>query len=160
MLHALVDGDVVYGPLWDGNLEVLDSATAVVLGNFYAIEADGFVVARMDAASPLPPTTAGPGFLGFVTMVASSNEYDVWVYNSSSVAAGDFYSEGAQPSSRAHARASPFTPTPVFVICSRDIPLLPLRHGRCGVPARGRGAPLLKVQFKQRALGCRCSGRI
>jgi hypothetical protein len=97
VLHALVDGDVVYGPLWDGNLEVLDSATAVVLGNFYAIEADGFVVARMDAASPLPPTTAGPGFLGFVTMVASSNEYDVWVYNSSSVAAGDFYSEGAQP---------------------------------------------------------------
>jgi hypothetical protein len=92
VLHGLVDGDVVYGPLWDGNLEVLDSATALVHGNFYAIEADGLVVARMDAASPLPPTPAGPGFLGFVTMVAASNVYDVYVFNSSSVATGDFYS--------------------------------------------------------------------
>ena len=36
VLHGLVDGDVVSGPLWDGNLEVLDSATAIVHGNFYA----------------------------------------------------------------------------------------------------------------------------
>ena len=95
VLHKLVDGDVVRGPLWDGNLEVLDSATATVLGSFYAIEAGGLVVARMDGASPLPPAPAGPGFLGFVTMVAASNEYDVYAFNSSSLATGDFYTETA-----------------------------------------------------------------
>ena len=105
VLNKLVDGDVVSGPLWDGNLEVLDSATATVHGSFYAIEAGGVVVARMEGASPLPPSPAGPGFLGFVALIAASNEYDVYAFNSSSMVTGDFYSacrgRGAGPGSSA-----------------------------------------------------------
>jgi hypothetical protein len=94
VLNALAEGDVVSGPLWDGNLEVLDSATATVHASFYCIEGGGLVVARMQPDSPVP-AAAGPGFLGFITMIAASNEYDVFALNSSSVTAGDFYSECA-----------------------------------------------------------------
>ena len=83
---------MVHGSLWDGNLEVLDSATAIVHGTFYAIGPDGLVVARTQASSPTPPAPSGPGFLGFVTLVAASNVYDVHAFNSSSLAVGDFYS--------------------------------------------------------------------
>lgn len=161
VLHGLVDGDVVHGPLLDGNLEVLDSATAVVHANFYAIEADGLVVARMDPASPLPPTAAGPGFLGFVTMVAASNEYDVYAFNSSSVAAGDFYSaspgSGSAQCEHAHSHNNAQRARPPR---SGDLPLLPLCRRRRGVPAGSGCAALLEIQHKRRAMGRRRRGRL
>jgi hypothetical protein len=112
VLSGLVEGDVVHGSLWDGNLEVLDSATAIVHGTFYAIGPDGLVVARMQASSPTPPAPSGPGFLGFVTLVAASNVYDVHAFNSSSLAVGDFYS--ACSCVVAHAQRSAPPPPPFF----------------------------------------------
>ena len=112
VLSGLVEGDVVRGPLWDGNLEVLDSATAIVLGGFYAIGSGGLVVARMLPGSPTPGP-AGPGFLGFVTLVAASQAYDIYAFNSSSLAAGDLYSACARlPAPRKRVRSSSLSPPP------------------------------------------------
>ena len=91
VLNALAAGDVVYGPLMDGNLEVLDSGAGVVLGSFYAIGNDGVVVARMSSSSS--GSGSSSGILGFVAMVAASTEYDVYLFNSSSITAADFYTE-------------------------------------------------------------------
>lgn len=89
VLNALAAGDVVFGPLMDGNLEVMDSEAAVVLGSFYAIGNNGVVVARMSSSS----SGSGSGILGFVAMVAASTAYDVYLFNSSSITAADFYTE-------------------------------------------------------------------
>jgi hypothetical protein len=91
----------VRGPLFDGNLEVLDSSEAKVLGGFYAIEADGLTVARMTPSAPEGSGGSGgsggrsgnDGFLGFNVMVSAANTWDVHVFNSSSLAATDFYTE-------------------------------------------------------------------
>ncbi len=112
VLNALRGGDTVRGELFDGNLEVLDSADAIVLGGFYAVGTDGLTVARLTAkaaaaaaaaTAATPPaaapaaaaaaTTTTAGFLGFAVMVSASDEWDVRVLNSSSLAAADFYSE-------------------------------------------------------------------
>jgi hypothetical protein len=96
ILNALAAGDVVRGPLWDGNLEVLDSAAATVLGGFYAVEGDGLTVARL--APPTPAAAAvgrseAGGFLGFNVMVSASTAWDLRVFNSCSVAVSDWYTE-------------------------------------------------------------------
>lgn len=89
VLNALAAGDVVFGPLMDGNLEVMDSEAAVVLGSFYAIGNNGVVVARISSSG----SGSSSGILGFVAMVAASTEYDVYLFNSSSITAADFYTE-------------------------------------------------------------------
>lgn len=87
VVSGLQAGDVLFGPLWDGNLLVVDSSDAVVLPSFYSPEGAGVTVARTTSAG------SALGVLGAACLVTSANVYDVWLFNSSSFAAADWYTE-------------------------------------------------------------------
>lgn len=88
VLNALKDGDVLFGPLWDGNLVIFDSDGATIVPSFFSPESAGVAVVRT-----LPTPVAGSGVAGAACLVTASNVYDVWAFNSSSFAAADWYTE-------------------------------------------------------------------
>lgn len=88
---GLKAGDVLHGPLWDGNLVIQDSSDAIVMPSFFSPESAGLTVARSSTA-----TAAGAaysGVLGAACLVTSASVYDIWLFNSSSFAAADWYTE-------------------------------------------------------------------
>ena len=88
VVNALAAGDVMFGPLWDGNLAIYDSDDAVVLPSFFTAEGSGVSVGRTHATSG-----DSSGVLGAACLVTSSNVYDIWLFNSTSYAVADWYTE-------------------------------------------------------------------
>jgi len=56
VLNALKDGDVLFGPLWDGNLVIFDSDGATIVPSFFSPESAGVALVRT-----LPTPVAGSG---------------------------------------------------------------------------------------------------
>jgi hypothetical protein len=89
VLNGLGSGDVVKGPLWDGDLEVFDSDSAVVLASFLSEGSDGWTVARALPYTPAPPL----GYLGASVYISSASHFDQRVFNSSWLTIADTYTE-------------------------------------------------------------------
>jgi len=89
VMNGLGSGDVVKGPLWDGDLEVFDSDSAVVLASFLTEGGDGWTVARALPYTPAPPQ----GYLGASVYISSASHFDQRVYNSSWLTIADTYTE-------------------------------------------------------------------
>lgn len=91
VFNGLEAGDVVRGPMWNGDAEFWDSDAAVVLPSFFGAGDNGITVAR---AQPAPPPAArAAGILGVGAFVSACSLYDIRLYNSSSLTLGSYYTE-------------------------------------------------------------------
>lgn len=112
VFNGLETGDVVTGPMWNGDAEFWDSDAAVVLPSFFGSGSNGITVAR---AQPAPPPAArAAGILGAGAFVSACSLYDVRLYNSSSLVLGSFYTETSR--SNLYAEGDGMSPPGVLAV--------------------------------------------
>lgn len=115
VIASLTSGDSVRGALLDGDMAVMDSGDAVVLPDFYAAGANGMVVGMTPpqqssshshrGGSGSGSGSVGGGFTGAMVMVSASSAYDLAIFNSSSFAVADHYTETSHANAYLEGRA-------------------------------------------------------
>jgi len=111
-LNGLEAGDIVKGPLFNGDLEIWDSDAAIVLPSFLGAGNDGITVARTAPAPP--PAARAAGFVGANVLVSASSLYDVRLYNSTSLVLGSYYTETAR--ANAYLEGDGVSPAGMYVV--------------------------------------------